>query len=526
MMPSIMSGSLIREMPPSARMSAGTRSRAMTATAPASSAILACSGVTTSMITPPLSCSAMPRLTRSVPVPAEGVPLGDSCAATDAASGSTDDRRLHGTAAQRRGFPAPSARARRPLETVVDVEVPGQRPATRAGAAAGAAAAAAAPGCRGRRRCRTAGPARRGWRCRRGRCGARPARRAARRGAPGAPARARSPTARGPRPPVRARPPRRRRGRRPAPPPRPPGSRGPAPRPARRGAAAGCPATSMPAPPGSRAAAAESSVQPIQRARSSSRTAAVSNQASGVTGGQASCWARRRKADQVPAPVDGASGKLVVLDGRDLAAAGRDDRLVDGQDAPGQHPPVVPGGHRRAPRAESSARRAGSASRSPSARASAAASPRRTSTPASPCSSTRANASRSLATIGAPAARASMRTTPKDSPAGWARSRRRPTAGTRALSSSDSSPRSATWASRSVADQLPRLRRIAPTGDEQPRSRVPADDGAHGLEQHGQALARLVVAAEEADRRARRRPGCGRAGWGPRRTRRRARRSG
>src|SRR4051794_36539862 len=68
MMPSIMSGSLIRETPPWARMSAGTRSRAMTATAPASSAILACSAVTTSMMTPPLSISAMPRLTRAVPV--------------------------------------------------------------------------------------------------------------------------------------------------------------------------------------------------------------------------------------------------------------------------------------------------------------------------------------------------------------------------------------------------------------------------------------------------------------------------
>ena len=68
MMPSIMSGSLIRDTPPWARMSAGTRSRAITATAPASSAILACSGVTTSMITPPLSISAMPRLTRAVPV--------------------------------------------------------------------------------------------------------------------------------------------------------------------------------------------------------------------------------------------------------------------------------------------------------------------------------------------------------------------------------------------------------------------------------------------------------------------------
>src|SRR4051812_26910475 len=69
MIDSIMSGSLIRATPPWARMSAGTRSRAITATAPASSAILACSGVTTSMITPPLSMSAMPRFTRSVPVP-------------------------------------------------------------------------------------------------------------------------------------------------------------------------------------------------------------------------------------------------------------------------------------------------------------------------------------------------------------------------------------------------------------------------------------------------------------------------
>lgn len=67
MMSSIMFGSDIRATPPSLRMSAGTRSRAMTATAPASSAIFACSALTTSMITPPLSCSAMPRLTRAVP---------------------------------------------------------------------------------------------------------------------------------------------------------------------------------------------------------------------------------------------------------------------------------------------------------------------------------------------------------------------------------------------------------------------------------------------------------------------------
>src|SRR5438445_8646395 len=65
---SIIAGSLMRATPPSRRMSAGTRSSAITATAPASSAILACSGVTTSMITPPLSISANPRLTRSVPV--------------------------------------------------------------------------------------------------------------------------------------------------------------------------------------------------------------------------------------------------------------------------------------------------------------------------------------------------------------------------------------------------------------------------------------------------------------------------
>src|SRR5450631_1062095 len=74
MMPCTMSGSLIRETPPWARMSAGTRSRAITATAPASSAILACSELTTSMITPPLSISAIPRLTRAVPVTAETGP--------------------------------------------------------------------------------------------------------------------------------------------------------------------------------------------------------------------------------------------------------------------------------------------------------------------------------------------------------------------------------------------------------------------------------------------------------------------
>ena len=58
----------MRATPPAARMSAGTRSSAMTATAPASSAILACSGVTTSMMTPPLSIWARPFLVAQVDV--------------------------------------------------------------------------------------------------------------------------------------------------------------------------------------------------------------------------------------------------------------------------------------------------------------------------------------------------------------------------------------------------------------------------------------------------------------------------
>src|SRR5215813_12622660 len=65
----------MRATPPSRRMSAGTRSSAITATAPASSAIFACSALTTSMITPPLSISARPLLTRIVPVSCIGCML-------------------------------------------------------------------------------------------------------------------------------------------------------------------------------------------------------------------------------------------------------------------------------------------------------------------------------------------------------------------------------------------------------------------------------------------------------------------
>ena len=71
----ILPGSDMRATPPSRRMSAGTRSSAMTAHAPASSAIRACSAFVTSMMTPPLSISARPLLTRMVPCSAMITPL-------------------------------------------------------------------------------------------------------------------------------------------------------------------------------------------------------------------------------------------------------------------------------------------------------------------------------------------------------------------------------------------------------------------------------------------------------------------
>mmetsp|Transcript_59882 Transcript_59882/g.144657 ORF Transcript_59882/g.144657 Transcript_59882/m.144657 type:complete len:253 (-) Transcript_59882:96-854(-) len=63
----IILGSDILATPLSFRMSAGMRSSAMTAQAPASSAILACSGFMTSIMTPPLSIMGRPFFTRSVP---------------------------------------------------------------------------------------------------------------------------------------------------------------------------------------------------------------------------------------------------------------------------------------------------------------------------------------------------------------------------------------------------------------------------------------------------------------------------
>src|SRR6202000_604962 len=95
-MPSIMSGSLIRATPPSLRMSAGTRSRAITATAPASSAILAWAGGATSLITPPLRLSAMPRVTRAVPTAGACALFSFTDTGTSQGEGLADERTAPG----------------------------------------------------------------------------------------------------------------------------------------------------------------------------------------------------------------------------------------------------------------------------------------------------------------------------------------------------------------------------------------------------------------------------------------------
>src|SRR5579862_889322 len=53
-------GDAMRATPPSARICAGTRSSAITETAPAFSAMTACSAFVTSIITPPFNISARP----------------------------------------------------------------------------------------------------------------------------------------------------------------------------------------------------------------------------------------------------------------------------------------------------------------------------------------------------------------------------------------------------------------------------------------------------------------------------------
>src|SRR2546428_1114603 len=56
----------MRATPPSLRISEGTRSSAITAVAPACSAINACSALVTSIMTPPFSISAKPTFNRNV----------------------------------------------------------------------------------------------------------------------------------------------------------------------------------------------------------------------------------------------------------------------------------------------------------------------------------------------------------------------------------------------------------------------------------------------------------------------------
>src|SRR6267143_1292732 len=65
----------MRATPPSLRISEGTRSSAITAHAPAFSAIFACSALVTSIITPPLSISARPTFTRHSFDPLLALPL-------------------------------------------------------------------------------------------------------------------------------------------------------------------------------------------------------------------------------------------------------------------------------------------------------------------------------------------------------------------------------------------------------------------------------------------------------------------
>ena len=102
----------MRATPPWARMSDGTRSSAMTETAPASSAIRACSAVTTSMITPPRSMSASPRLTVNVPVCRSRSELGSTT--TDVLTWTVSWARPPWTSVYSRASPRPPGLAGRP----------------------------------------------------------------------------------------------------------------------------------------------------------------------------------------------------------------------------------------------------------------------------------------------------------------------------------------------------------------------------------------------------------------------------
>src|SRR5437667_655281 len=120
----------MRATPPSRRMSAGTRSSAITAAAPAASAILACSAFVTSMITPPFSISASPMCLRSAIlsplVPVMPASLLSSVVGSPGGRAPSHDR--HGRALAlhpgRRAAAAVADRVRQPPDAFVD---PGRR---------------------------------------------------------------------------------------------------------------------------------------------------------------------------------------------------------------------------------------------------------------------------------------------------------------------------------------------------------------------------------------------------------------
>src|SRR6188472_4099833 len=113
----IIAGSDMRATPPWARMSAGTRSSAITETAPASSAIFACSASTTSMITPPLSISASPLLTRIVPVSCMALRLAGELAPQHGGDrGERDLRLVEPRLARRHALEEQARRQHEPLQ--------------------------------------------------------------------------------------------------------------------------------------------------------------------------------------------------------------------------------------------------------------------------------------------------------------------------------------------------------------------------------------------------------------------------
>ena len=378
----------------------------------------------------------------------------------------------------------------------------------RAAAAAAAAGGAAGHGCRGRRRCRSGGPARRA-----SPVPARSSRRAA-----GTPARSAG-SSRSSRPsrfsaslPVavdRARGRRRRRrpGSRPASSPTSGRiARGPAPRPGRRGAAAGCPAPSRRARPGPPAAAAgRGSRRSTRPAGATTTPPTSSNQTSDVTGRQASgCRppaAGRPPSADSPRRCRAAPARRRRPRGGPRRRRASSDRLVDGEDAPGQDVPVVgrrdPGPARRQlgpPRrvGEQLAQRAGQGGRVPAADQHAG-----------------------LAVLQHPGEgvevagddrRAGGQRLDEDDAERLAQQVGRAVdvdrAQERGLVRSRTARRAARRAARRSSPISSRhLGGVAAAGDQQPRAGMPPDDGAHRLEQHRQALARLVEAAEEADRR-------------------------